>query len=113
PEAAAEAGQTVRAGTFHHPPTAGMVPAAAATFQALDEADRLGSAAHLRSSQAVALHLFAPLGEDELVALCRRLSIPAVSARPARFALRAPDGLLGAATSSSSHTPQTDLALPA
>ncbi len=112
-EAAAEAGQTVRAGTFHHPPTAGMVPAAAATFQALDEADRHGSAAHLRSSQAFALNLFAPLGEDELVALCRRLSIPAVSASPARFELGDPDGLLGEATSSSSHTTQIDVAIPA
>ncbi len=109
----AAAGQTLRGGTFHHPPTAGMVPAATAAYQALAETDRHGSGAHVRSSQAFALNLFAPLGPDELRSLCRRLRIPAVSAGPARFELGDPDSLLGEATAQSAHTTQVDVAIPA
>ena len=109
----ADAGQTLRGGAFHHPPTAGMVPAATAAYQALAETDRHGSASHVRSSQAFALNLFAPLRPEELRSLCRRLGIPAVSAGPARFELGDLDGLLGEATAQSAHTTQVDVAIPA
>gem|GEM_PF-2359607 len=112
-QTASGAGLKVRNGAFYDPPESGLLPAATAAFQSLPVAARHGSVSHVRSSQAFALNLFAPIEPDDLVALCRRLDIAAVSAGPVRFEVGDPDGLLCEATVRSAHTTQIDVVIPA
>lgn len=112
---AAQQGVTLRNGVFWPDPNDGLLPEGSA---ALDQLRRTGldhkMVGHVRSSQAFALNLFAPLSDDALRAVWRRFGYPNIEQveRPI-FEWSDPDDVLGEATAKSPHKTQIDVLLRA
>ncbi len=89
-----------------------VLPAAAEALHALVRAGLDHRyLAHVRSSQAFALNLFAPLTEEARCAALAHLGLPAISADPAVFEYTDPDDRLGEATKARPHQTQVDVVL--
>ncbi len=89
-----------------------VLPAAADALHALVQAGLDHRyLAHVRSSQAFALNLFAPLTEEGRCAALVHLGLPAVSADAAVFEYIDPDDRLGEATTARRHQTQVDVVL--
>lgn len=105
-------GNHLRSGVFHPDAADGLVPAAVEALEAL----RAGGldhrmVGHVRSSQAFALNLFAPLESDALRAVVRRVGVDAVKVEPPVFEFSDPHDRLAEATKRSPHTTQIDVVL--
>jgi hypothetical protein len=92
--------------------TDGLEPAAALAHERL-AADGLAHhmIAHVRSSQAFALNLFAPLDREGLRAVAAVLDVDAVAVEEPRFEWSDPDDELGERTHASPHATQVDVRL--
>jgi hypothetical protein len=97
---------------FHRTADQALVVAALPTYADLGRRKRLHKyVLHVRSSQAFALNLFAPLDHDGIVATMRALGLAAVDAFEPEFEYEEPTRALAEARPSSPHQTQVDVVL--
>jgi hypothetical protein len=109
-ERAAADGVTLGGGVFWPNATDGLEPAASAAYDQLS-ADGLAHhmIGHVRSSQAFALNLFAPLDEHARIRVAAAMGVQAREVSVARFEWSDPDDHLGERTDASPHATQVDV----
>ena len=111
---AARAGTVLKRHIYWPEATDGLFPAAQDALSVLATNDLVHhQIAHIRSSQAFALNLFAPLDPKALVTMCAALGIEAASVEPPVFEWSDPADRLAEATKASPHTTQVDVVLRA
>lgn len=107
---AAADGVTLRGGVFWPNSTDGLEAAAAAVYEQLaGEGLSHHMIGHVRSSQAFALNLFAPLDDQARRALATALGVEAREVSPPRFEWSDPGDHLGERTDASPHATQVDV----
>jgi hypothetical protein len=106
------AGAALKQNVFYNDPVDGLVPAAHAAYAHL-KARRLlhPFIGHVRSSQAFALNLFAPLSAEDVVGLLRSLGLDIQHAHAPTFEYTDPQDRLGEHTSERPHATQVDVVL--
>lgn len=105
-------GITLDGGVFWPNTADGLEPAAALVYERLiAEGLAHHMVGHVRSSQAFALNLFAPLGASERVAVAEAVGVDATEVSEARLEWSDPDDALGERTNASPHATQVDVIL--
>jgi Restriction Endonuclease associating with ARP len=106
------AGIPLKQNAFYKDPLDGLVPAAHAAYAALKARNLLHHfIGHVRSSQAFALNLFAPLSAEDVAGLLRSLGLDIQHAHAPSFEYSDRQDRLGEHTSERPHATQVDVVL--
>jgi Restriction Endonuclease associating with ARP len=106
------AGAPLKRHVFYNDPQDGLVPVAHAVYDHLKARELLHPyIGHVRSSQAFALNLFAPLSGEDVVGLLRSLGLDIQHAHSPTFEYSDPEDRLGEHTSERPHATQVDVVL--